>query len=456
MKDEIDTMHSRGVWKLVDQPSNAKPVGCRWVYTVKRDENGKIVRFKARLVAQGYTQIKGESFDETFSPVINFSLIRFFFSLLVSLNGWNHTQCDIKGAYLYASLDKEVYMSQPPGFVKKGEESKVCKLDRAIYGLHQSGREWFFEMHRVLTGIGFTKFEGCNCAYMFKSDTVLILYVDDFVLFSRTSDVSKMVIDILSTHFDVKVLGKTRKLLGVEFEQYKGNVFMHQESYINEVAILGCLSFIASRTRPDISYAVNIFSQFQSNPGIFHWNGLLKLLGYVFNTKSLKLKLSCNKAQLVVYSDADFASNRDDRTSVGGQLIMLDNSPIEWRTFKQKCVTLSTMESEFVAMTEATRELIWFDRILIECFEHNVILGKPIQSTLFVDNMATIDFVKSPIENCRSKHIDVKLFFVRDLVFKNAFNLKYVNSKLNLADIFTKPLTKFELEKFVSCIFGNC
>ncbi|GBM48697.1 Retrovirus-related Pol polyprotein from transposon TNT 1-94 [Araneus ventricosus] len=144
MKDEIDTMHSRGVWKLVDQPSNAKPVGCRWVYTVKRDENGKIVRFKARLVAQGYTQIKGESFDETFSPVINFSLIRFFFSLLVSLNGWNHTQCDIKGAYLYASLDKEVYMSQPPGFVKKGEESKVCKLDRAIYGLHQSGREWFF------------------------------------------------------------------------------------------------------------------------------------------------------------------------------------------------------------------------------------------------------------------------------------------------------------------------
>ncbi|GBM56888.1 Retrovirus-related Pol polyprotein from transposon TNT 1-94 [Araneus ventricosus] len=499
MKDEIDTMHSRGVWKLVDQPSNAKPVGCRWVYTVKRDENGKIVRFKARLVAQGYTQIKGESFDETFSPVINFSLIRFFFSLLVSLNGWNHTQCDIKGAYLYASLDKEVYMSQPPGFVKKGEESKVCKLDRAIYGLHQSGREWFFEMHRVLTGIGFTKFEGCNCAYMFKSDTVLILYVDDFVLFSRTSDVSKMVIDILSTHFDVKVLGKTRKLLGVEFEQYKGNVFMHQESYINEVAdrymqykfpiaslpiakgsvysksqcpkseeelkeisqlpyrnILGCLSFIASRTRPDISYAVNIFSQFQSNPGIFHWNGLLKLLGYVFNTKSLKLKLSCNKAQLVVYSDADFASNRDDRTSVGGQLVMLDNSPIEWRTFKQKCVTLSTMESEFVAMTEATRELIWFDRILIECFEHNVILGKPIQSTLFVDNMATIDFVKSPIENCRSKHIDVKLFFVRDLVFKNAFNLKYVNSKLNLADIFTKPLTKFELEKFVSCIFGNC
>ncbi|GBN18764.1 Retrovirus-related Pol polyprotein from transposon TNT 1-94 [Araneus ventricosus] len=333
-------------------------------------------------------------------------------------------ECDIKGAYLYASLDKEVYMTQPPGFVKKGEESKVCRLDRAIYGLHQSVREWFFEMHRVLTGIGFTKIEGCDCAYMFKSDAVLILYVDNFVLFSRTSGVSKMVIDILSTHVDVKILGNTRKLLGVEFEQYKRNVFIHAESYISEAAeryiqykfpitslpitkgsvysksqcpkseeesremsqlpyrnILGCLSFIASRTRPDISYAINIFSQFQSNP---------------------------------VYSDADFASNRDDRTSVGGQLVMLDNSPIEWRTFKQKCVTLSTMESEFVAMTDATRELIWFDRILIECFERNVILEKPVQSTLFVDNMATIDFVKSSIENCRSKHIDVKLFFVRD------------------------------------------
>lgn len=496
MMSEIQTMYSRGVWKLVDPPPDIRPVGCRWVYTVKRDETGKIVRFKARLVAQGYTQIKGESFEETFSPVINFSLIRFFFSLLVSMSGWCHTQCDITGAYLYAGLDKDIYMKQPPGFVQKGDESKVCKLERAIYGLHQSGREWFFEIHKVLTNIGFSKFNGCNCAYSFNSNAVLILYVDDFVVFGRDSSVCKQVISILGKHFDVKVLGNTRKLLGVEFEESDGNILIHQASYIDEVCnryrefrfpisslpivkscvysktdcpktseeseeisqlpyrnILGCLSFIASRTRPDISYAVNIFSQFQSNPGISHWNGMLKLLGYVSSTRDLKLNLTCNKPQFLVYSDADFASNRDDRTSMGGQLVTLNNSPVEWRAFKQKCVSLSTMESEFVAMTEASRELIWFDRVLTECFDRKIILNRPIQSVLFVDNMATIDFVRSPIENCRSKHIDVKLFFVRDLVQSNSFSLKYISSKSNLADVFTKPLAKQELERFIDFLF---
>lgn len=318
MESEIKTMHSRDVWKLVEPPPNIKPVGCRWVYTVKRDENGKIVKFKARLVAQGYTQIRGESYEETFSPVINFSLIRFFFSVLVSLNGWFHTLCDVTGAYLYASLDKEIYMEQPPGFVK-GDKNKICKLNRAIYGLHQSGREWFYEMHNVLVKIGFVKFSSCNCAYMYKSDAVLVLYVDDFVIFSKSKEVSRNVISKLSAHFDIKVLGNTRKLLGVEFEECRGNILIHQESYIDEICdryrefkfpisslpitkgciyskldcpktmdelnemsqlpyrnILGCLSFIAGRTRPDISYAVNIYSQFQSNPGVKHWNGLYR------------------------------------------------------------------------------------------------------------------------------------------------------------------------------------
>lgn len=497
MDEEIGTMHSRNVWQLVDPEPNINPVGCRWVYTLKRDEAGKITRFKARLVAQGYSQIKGESYDETFSPVINFGLIRFFFSLLVSFAGWYHTQSDIKGAYLYANLDKPVYMKQPLGYVKKGEEHKICKLNRAIYGLHQSGREWFYEIHHFLLKIGFVKFQGCNCAYTFGTDVVLILYVDDFVIFGRTKEASEKALQILKSHFDTKILGKTRKLLGVEFLEKNGEIYIHQSNYINEIYdryrkynipisslpvskgitfskqdspqterelnemsqlpyrnILGCLAFIASRTRPDICYMVNILSQFQANPGIAHWNGLLKLLGYVNSTRNLKLKLTCKNPQLYTYSDADFAANRDDRTSLGGQLVMLDASPIEWRTFKQKCISLSTMEAEFVAMTEASRELIWFDRVLAECYEKKLIFNTKLKPILYVDNMSTIAFVKSPRENYRSKHIDVKLFFIRDLVYKGDFELNYVNSKKNLADIFTKPFSKLELEKFISLLFG--
>lgn len=496
MEEELEVFEEREVWELTRLPRNRTPLGCRWVFTTKRNDKGKIARFKARLVAQGCKQVKGESYDETFSPVVNFSVIRFFFSLLVSCKKWSHIQCDVRSAYLYAPLSEEIYMTQPPGFLKN--ENHVFRLKRALYGLHQSGRVWYFEINKILTNIGFQKYNWCNCVYVFKQDIILLLYVDDIVIFGASEKRIHRVVKLLSERIDLKILGRTKKLLGVEFEE-KDQVLIHQTPYIEEIfsrfkkfnppisslpiakgtvysksqspqsqaeitemtsypyrSLLGCLSFLASRTRPDISYAVNIFSQFQANPGIIHWSGLLKLLGYVNYTKHLKLSLNCGEPNIITYSDADFASNRDDRTSMGGQLVLLDKSPIMWRTSKQKSICLSTMESEFVSMTDAVKELLWFDRILSESIKRKILTDHKIQSSLFVDNLATIDFVKSPIENHRTKHIDVKLFFVRDLYFKNIFSIKYVKSKSNLADAFTKPLTKYDLNRFNCNIFDFC
>lgn len=496
MKEEISMMKARKVWRLVPTPENTRPLGCRWVFTLKKNETGRIARYKARLVAQGYTQVKGETYDETFSPVVNFSLIRFFFAALVSCQKWTHLQCDVKGAYLYAPLKGNIFMKQPQGFAVKGKENMVCKLERAIYGLHQSGRLWFYELHTILENIGFKKLNWCNCAYTYSNNLVLLVYVDDFVILGKTKRLIDKAINLLAKYFDLKILGKTRKLLGVEFEEENENLLLHQAQYIDEVfsrfedfkppisslpiakgtvysktqcpqsdsemnemrqipykSVLGCLSFIASRTRPDISYAVNIFSQFQSNPGIHHWNGLLKLLGYVQHTKHMILNISCTRINLITYSDADFASNRDDRTSMGGQILLLEKAPIAWKTNKQKSVSLSTMESEFVALTDAAKELLWFDRIIKECYDKKIFSEKNTQPKLLVDNMAAIDFLKSPIENYRTKHIDVKMFFVRDLLNQEIFEVNYIKSKANLADMFTKPLTKHDLYKFVEAIF---
>ena len=113
MDDEINNMFKHKVWHLVSLPVGKKPVGCHWVFTIKKDEYGNIARFKARLVAQGYSQVKGDTYDETFSPVVNFSIIRFFFSLLVVHLKWTNIQCDVKSAYLYAPLTNEIYMNQP-------------------------------------------------------------------------------------------------------------------------------------------------------------------------------------------------------------------------------------------------------------------------------------------------------------------------------------------------------
>jgi hypothetical protein len=304
-------------------------------------------------------------------------------------------------------------------------------------------------------------------------------------------------VKLLEQNFDLKILGKTKNLLGVEFEEIDNKLFIHQSHYISKICktyekfnfpisslpipkgfvysksqcpvedreigemaeipyrnLIGSLAFLASRTRPDISYALNIFSQFQSNPGMTHWMGLLKLLGYVKYTQNLKLNLSAiSNTNLIGYTDADFANNKDDRTSMGGMILFVDRVPISWRSNKQKSVCLSSMESEFVALTDASKELVWFQRILQECQIHKIFLIKQDTPLLLADNQASMDFSKSPIENHRSKHIDVKLFFVRDLIYKNIFKLEYIPSKLNLADIFTKAQVKVRLKWFLEQIF---
>lgn len=490
-------MKERQVWKLVPRPEGAKILGNRWVFAVKRDEKGEIVRFKARLVAQGFRQRKGETYEEVFSPVVNFAIIRLFFSILVNYKGWEHCQADIKAAYLYAPLTEKVYMSQPKGFIDTQNPESICLLQRAIYGLKQSGREWFYTISNELKAIGFIRSEWSNGVYYFKSEAVLLLYVDDIVILGKTKHIVKKVLNLLQQKYDMKILGKTKLLLGVEFEEINGKVCIHQQRYITKIcqqfkhfnppvtslpivkgiilskaqcptteeerqemeklpyrSVIGCLSFLCSRTRPDISYAVNILSQFQENPGLQHWNCLIKLLGYVSSSRNLCLDLSkVESLNLHTYSDADFANNRDDRTSMGGVLLLIDRSPILWRTFKQKCTSLSTMEAEYISLTEAAKETVWILHIIDECYNMQIVPDLHYEKLLFCDNSAAIDFSKSAIENSRSKHIDVRYHFLRDLVYSKIFTLKYINTKSNLADILTKPLPKFGLKAFNDQVF---
>ncbi|GBN31024.1 Retrovirus-related Pol polyprotein from transposon TNT 1-94 [Araneus ventricosus] len=325
MVREINVMIERKVWDLVDPPENAKVLGNRWVYTLKRDKNNRAVRFKARLVAQGNTQLKGESFDEVFSPVVNFSIVRLFFSICVYLWKWTHIQVHINNAYLYANLDATVYMRQPTGYLR--ERHKVCQLRKAIYGLHQSGSQWFLELENVLIKLKFKKLYWCNFVYTFKDNVILLFYVDDIVVFGKEIQNVDFVLNLLQDSFDLKVLGRTKKLLGIDFEEQGNDLFIHQKSYIEKICrtyekykfpvsslpiskgqvlskldspktseellnfpyrnFIGSLAFIALRTRPDIMYAINVLSQFQSNPGIKHWNCLLRLLGYLKYTQKL-------------------------------------------------------------------------------------------------------------------------------------------------------------------------
>ena len=128
-------MQERGVWHLVPPPNGKTIISNHWVFILKRDETGKIASFKACLIAQGFQQVKGESYNETFSPVVNFSVVRFFFSLLVSNLKWKNMQADIKSAYLYVPISEEIFMYQPQGHVDSNKQNWVCRLDRAVHVL---------------------------------------------------------------------------------------------------------------------------------------------------------------------------------------------------------------------------------------------------------------------------------------------------------------------------------
>ncbi|GFS80412.1 retrovirus-related Pol polyprotein from transposon TNT 1-94 [Trichonephila clavipes] len=184
MDKEMQAMNDRKVWNLVEPPKEAKVLGCRWVYSLKRNEQNEIVRYKARLVTQGFKQVKGENYDEVFSPVVNFSIMRLFFAIFFK---WFHTQLDVNDA-LYARLNEVICMQQPEGYVN---EANKCRL-------------------------------------------ILLLYVDDIVMFGETKKDSDNGITLLQGHFDLKIQGKIKKLLGIE-EKNKKKLYIHQSSYIEKL-----------------------------------------------------------------------------------------------------------------------------------------------------------------------------------------------------------------------------
>jgi hypothetical protein len=199
-------------------------------------------------------------------------------------------------------------------------------------------------------------------------------------------------------------------------------------------SLIGCLSFLADRTRPDISYAVNAMSQYCNGYTYEHWKIVVNILSYVFNTKDYKINLSnYNEYTLIGYSDADWGSKLFNRHSTSGYILFIGNTPFSWKSHKQKCIALSSMESEFLALTESVKELTWFSKIISEL---NV-------------TKSAIYFSNNCIENCKTKHIDIKLQFVRDYLNKNIFHLRYVNSKKNIADFLTKVVVK---EKLLNCL----
>ena len=402
-------------------------------------------------------------------------------------------QMDVNTAFLYSSLAEEVYVEQPEGLQIPGKENWVCKLNRALYGLKQSSRAWFSLIAPTLVDFDFQQCEADSCIFVHtnvKGDkTYIALYVDDFLIAGDNADDIATIKGQLAEKFDMKDLGIAEKFLGMEIEYGEdGSVKLHQEQYLCDLlkrhgmqdcnptstpldtsvkltkaidsdpladskeyaSMVGGLMFAACVTRPDIMCAVGQLSQFLNKPTSQHLLTAKRVLRYLKGTLRLGIRYGHPPTPPIGFSDADWAGNIDTRRSTTGYVIMLNNEAVAWRSQRQPTVALSTMEAEYMALTEATKELLWMRRLLTELG-----YGSDNPADLFTDNQSALALSKNPVSHARAKHIDVRHHFVRDAVQDNVVWVQHIPTEDMTADSLTKALGR---EKHWKCTtrMGMC
>lgn len=485
IKEELQCFKDNDAWELSDAPKDGRVVQCKWVLRKKYDSENK-VRFRARLVAKGFSQVEGVDFTETFSPVVRHTTLRLLFALSVQLN-LNTTHLDVTTAFLNGTLEETVYMQIPKGFSEKTQNGQVLKLKKAIYGLKQSSRAWYKKVDECLLSIGYIRSKIEPCMYTKMKDqfkTIVALFVDDFFVFSNDTNETKHLKHVLTSHFKIKDLGEIKKCLGVNItvDKSKQTIILSQKDYIDQLLhkfnmsqckpaqtpmetklnvsknehcvgnfpyqqIIGSLMYLAVLTRPDIAYTVGFLSQFNNCYSKEHCSYVKRLLRYLKCTKDYGLKYSANGSSILEgFVDADWGGNVIDRRSYTGICFTLSGCVISWETKKQNTVALSSSEAEYMAITEACKEAIYLRNLQYE------ITQKLYTIDIFNDNQSAQKLTENPVFHKRTKHIDIKYHFCRECVANNIVNVRYLPTAEMPADLFTKSLGSTKHYEFLDKI----
>ncbi|GJY44007.1 putative RNA-directed DNA polymerase [Tanacetum coccineum] len=429
MKAEYDALMKNGTWSLVPRASTTNVVDGKWVYRLKRDKNGAIIRYKARFVAKGCRQQPGIDFHETFSPVVKSTTIRAVLSLAVT-NDWPLRQLDIQNAFLHGNLKEQVYMKQPPGFIDPQRPNHVCLLHKSLYGLKQAPRAWFERLSKALFDLGFKGSKTDPSLFIYsRGDTLLyiLVYVDDIIVTGNNKGTIDNIICQLGSAFALKDLGPLNYFLGIEIVSHVSGILLSQKKYILELLqsavkyrqVVGSLQYV-TLSRPDIAFAVNKVCH---APTENHWSAVKRILRYLHATvEHGMLKRRSSGSTLQAFTDVLWKGNPD--TSLEAF------SDADWAT-----VSRSSTEAEYKALADTVVELTWLQALLHE-------LGIRSSSThiLWCYNLGATYLSANPIFRARTKHVEIDYHFVREKVAQGDLRVKHISKHDQIADIFTKPL----------------
>ena len=483
-------MMDNGTWEEVVAPKGANIVTSKWVFTIKTLATGIIERFKARLVARGFSQVYGEDYTETFAPSARMDTLRLFLAI-AAIEDLKCSQYDINNAFTESNLKELIYMAPLPGLgVKKG---RVLAMLRSLYGLKQAARDWNLLLKAELLKWGFIQSLADPCLYTHKDKSIkLLVYVDDIAAAAKTKGELSWFYKQLSRRFKAKDLGEIHKILGARVVRERKNrtIYVDQEDYLqaalqelgfanpsfkgkthpsaddddyspttdkdtridttNYQRKIGKLMYAMTFTGPDIAFALGKLSQHMSGPCERHGKALKKLMRYLSSTVKQKLRFGPGGAykHLVVYSDADWAGDKTDRKSVSGHVVMFYGGPLAWGSKKQKSVATSSCESEYMAIAMCGKQGQWFGQVFRDLGMEKHIGKNSNTVHMLGDNQGSLALVKSPHLHERSKHIDISYHYIRDLEERGKLDITYIPTDRMVADGMTKPLQKPGFTRF--------
>ena len=486
---EMKAHERNNSWTVIsrhDVPVGRSIIRMLWVYKIKRDGT-----LKARLCVMGSAQRPGIDFDQTYCATMRASSLRLLaaISALLSLSMW---RIDFVSAYLQGKLEEGevVFCKMPDGYETTGPDGRpnVLRIEKPIYGLAQAGRRWQRSIFPWLICFGFTQSRFDSCVFFKRKqvnnrEEVILLgcYVDDLLVCASHSDEASMFSEFvskLSADWEIEKEGEAVDLLNVHFKRTDNGVYLHQRPYIESMiskyapdgvplsfqrnwapcsgdlpelvrramsdaaardpaeikryqSIVGALLYCATNTRPDVAYSVGMLCRAMSKPTKALHDAALRVLYYLARHADIGLHYEADPTAIVAYSDSDLGTQH----STTGWDVCWQRASISFGSKKQVSVATSSCHAEIIAASEAAKEAKFYREFAEE-------LGFPQTepTPLLVDNSATVDLAYNPEFHNRTKHIDRRHFYVRELVEDHVLNVKYVNTTENLADFFTKPL----------------